>query len=45
LREAVSLLLANLELMEINGAAQAAYPQHLKKSAPVKFKDLPDASR
>jgi len=45
LREAVSLLLANPELMEINGKAQAAYLRHLKKSAPIRFKDLPDAGR
>lgn len=44
LRDIISLLRRNPQLMDINRNAQAAYLEHLKKSAPVKLKDLPDAN-
>lgn len=44
LRDILSLLRDNPQLMDINRKAQAAYMEHLKKSAPVKFKDIPSAS-
>jgi spore coat polysaccharide biosynthesis protein SpsF len=37
LRDIVSLLLSNPELMDMNKKAQAAYLEHLKKSAPVRL--------
>jgi spore coat polysaccharide biosynthesis protein SpsF len=42
LRDIISLLISNPHLMEINRKAQAAYLEHLKKSAPVKFKGIPN---
>lgn len=44
LRDAISLLKNNSQLMDINRNAQAAYLEHIKKSASVKLKDLPGAS-
>jgi spore coat polysaccharide biosynthesis protein SpsF len=44
LRDVISLLGDNPQLMDINRNAQAAYLEYLKKSAPVKFKDLPAAN-
>ncbi len=44
LRDVISLLGDNPGLMDINRNAQAAYMEHLKKSAPVKLKDLPSAN-
>lgn len=37
LRDVVSLLIGNPELMNINKKAQAAYLEHLKRSAPVRL--------
>jgi len=44
LRDILSLLRDNPQLMDINRKAQAAYMEHLKKSAPIKFKDISSAS-
>ncbi|MFC1927491.1 cytidylyltransferase domain-containing protein [Chloroflexota bacterium] len=43
LRDIVSLLKENPELMDINRSMQEAYMEHLKESAPVKLKDVPGA--
>jgi len=43
LRDILSLLRDNPELMDINRNMQEAYMEHLKKSAPVKLKDAPRA--
>ena len=43
LRDVISLLKSNPKLMDINRDMQAAYLEYLKKSAPVKLKDLPGA--
>lgn len=44
LRDILSLLRDHPQLMDINRNRQEAYMEHLKKSAPVKFKDIPSAS-
>jgi len=37
LRDIISLLMSNPQLIDINRKAQATYLEHLKKSAPVKL--------
>jgi spore coat polysaccharide biosynthesis protein SpsF len=44
LRDILSLLRDNPELMDINRKMQEAYIEHLKKSAPVGFKDTPSGT-
>jgi len=44
LRDIISMLISNPELIDINRNVQEAYMEHLKKSAPVKFKNIPSAS-
>ena len=44
LRDIISLLISNPQLIDINRNVQEAYMEHLKKSAPVKFKNIPSAS-
>ena len=44
LRDILSLLRDNPQLMDINRNVQEAYMEHLQKSAPVKFKNIPSAS-
>jgi spore coat polysaccharide biosynthesis protein SpsF len=44
LRDILSLLRKNPELMDMNRNVQEAYREHLKKSAPVGFKNIPSSA-